>query len=97
MFLVISVFSNSRNILDLIVRFAIQGATNPEKLIGNSLGTGTAVTDSEEIILNSRYRDTVRSAVFENYIKIDEGEHDKKYAYIKSLGGKNGIKLWINV
>ncbi len=80
----------SRNILDLIVRFAIQGATNPEKLKGNSFKTGTAVTDSEKIILNSRYRDTVRSAVFDNYIKIDEGEHDKKYAYIKSLGVKMG-------
>lgn len=78
----------AHNILELIVRFAIQGATNPDKLVGDSHGSSTVVQDSEDIILSSRYSDTVRSAVFENCLKIDEGEHNTKYNYIKSLGVK---------
>jgi hypothetical protein len=87
----------TRNILELIVRLAIQGAMNPEKLVGNTYGAGKSVEDAEDIIIHSQYSDTIRSAVFENYIKLNEGDHNKKIAYIHALGVKMGTNFGLNL
>lgn len=87
----------ARNILELIVRLAIQSAMNPEKLVGDSYGAGKVVEDLEEIIVRSSYKDTIRSSVFDSYLKIDEGDYNKKYAYIKALGTKMGTNFGLNL
>lgn len=87
----------SRNILELIVRLAIQSAMNPEKLVGDSFGAGKVVEDLEDIIVRSRYKDTIRSSVFDSYLKLDEGDYNKKHAYIKALGIKMGTDFGLNL
>jgi len=84
------------DIIGLIVRLAIQTAMNSEKLIGDSMFVGRITEELEKVILNSKYRNEISSAVFENFIEIYGGDPDKKYAYIKSLGVKLGTNFRLN-
>lgn len=81
----------ARDCLDLIVTLAIRVATNIDTIkmghLDNPLG------NLEKTILASSYVGTVESAVNESYRKFDEGLHDKKWAYIKSLGVKMGTNF----
>ena len=78
----------AKDIVELLVRLYIQCGTNPEKIVGDRYGTKTVLEDTEEVILGSAYRQNITSAVFENYLKIDESGSKNKYEYIKSLGKK---------
>lgn len=81
----------ARDCLDLIVTLAIRVATNIDTVkmghLDNPLG------NLEKTILASSYVGTVESAVNESYRKFDEGPHDKKWEYIKSLGVKMGTNF----
>jgi hypothetical protein len=76
----------ARDAIDDIVRTAIRIGADPEKMKGNTLSNPMEYLEKE--ILASPYSDKISSAINEAYIKFDEGSHDAKFDYIKSLGRK---------
>lgn len=77
--------------LDLIVTLAIRIATNSDTVKMGHLSN--PLESLEKMILSSSSHGTIRSAVNESFLKFDEGPHDKKLAYIKSLGMKMGTNF----
>ena len=87
----------AKDFIELMVRLAVKCASSTKDLRGETMGSTNVVKDLEEIILQSPFKQEIRSAVFESYLKVDVGESAKKRDYIKSLGAKLNDDFGLNL
>lgn len=92
--------SGNRNVakdfIDLIVDIAIRSASTNNDLNGKTFGSKSTIEDLEKIIIGSPFKQEIKSAVFESYIKVNEGSSDKKRVYIESLQEKLNDNFGLN-
>lgn len=81
----------ARDAIEDVVRTAIRIGTEPEKMKGNTLSNPMEWLEKE--IIASPYSDKISSAVHEAYIKFDEGSHEAKFNYIKTLARRLGTNF----
>lgn len=89
-------YNVAKNFIELIVGLAIRCAASNQVLKGKTQGSLNIIKTLEQTILQSPFKQEIKSAVFDSYIKIHDDESDKKFSYIKSLGKKMGSNFGLN-
>jgi hypothetical protein len=87
----------AKDFIELIVQFAVKCGSSTKELKGKTLGSTKIPESLEEIILESPYRQEIRTAVFDSYIKVHGDDSVKKLDYIKYLSKKMNDDFGLNL